>query len=389
MSRVFSIAVAASLLLASLACNEGGSSRQTRKAQGTTSPGGPCTTNCKPNGTGETATTLASYMLKPEDLKKYSPIVLPYEEPGDSPESLVSFAALSSVRTALESNSNKIMALKDLLPGRTIEVSIIEDESLNAAANGWQQVMVNSGAVKYATEKELLTVICHELAHSARNHTAVTMEFLSTDQKAVEVWSRHERSGNAYLTKVYSISEGTYTHNSALFAQAKADFAAFKEIFEPFRKRQEAEADAVGSMICAKAGLPVADFSGSIISFLSKIDAPLPDGTIGMSELKDGDVVEIPKDLVWDFVFQLDSHPPNAQRALQMKTLSPHLTPFEVASSPVATTWLKELVSARAASNVVALTSFMPPKTLNLKTQEGVAIKLPRKSCIEIPRHID
>lgn len=121
-------------------------------------------------------------------------------------------------------------------PGTAWEWHVIEDETVNAFALPGGKIAVYSGLMKMASDDELAFVVGHEIAHVTARHGAERM------------------SQQAVLSAVGSVLVGgVKSSNQALF-EAAYGLGANLGILLPYSRKNEYEADEIGSLYAARAG---------------------------------------------------------------------------------------------------------------------------------------
>jgi predicted Zn-dependent protease len=166
----------------------------------------------------------------------------------------------------------------------------------------------------------MLAIVCHELAHSALNHSFKTFKKFDDPNITAAFDAR-----DTYMTAHYDEARGVYRHERAAYAAAVQRFSAGTGELSVFDRREESEADVVGGMLCGQMGMPVKTYANLLIGFLRKVDAAV--GGSGGAEVKPGDMtdgeeLQVSKDSAQAFTFPLDDHPTNDERAAQLQRLA-------------------------------------------------------------------
>lgn len=120
------------------------------------------------------------------------------------------------------------------------EVTIFNDESLNAFALPGKKIGIHSGMITFATRDELAAVIGHEIAHVEANHGAERMTMAMTGQLAVSATE--------------TLLENSKYKDYAIPASAALALGAQYGVLLPYSRTHESEADEIGLMIAAEAG---------------------------------------------------------------------------------------------------------------------------------------
>jgi Zn-dependent protease with chaperone function len=327
---------------------------------------------------------LAAYMVSETEIDTLLPIVQAYKPVDAAPETVASAAAFESARQYMEKALNGIMSLKALAPGRTIKAFVASDPQINAYADPWQQVVVNSGLLQQSpSAAAVMSVLCHELAHSARNHSFHVMEGLTTGQSG-RLFDTYITALEDYLRQTFNPATGIYVHDSAGYARVKSvfdDYAAWKS---PLDLTQEAEADAVGAMICATAGMPSEEFAAGQKAFFDSLEALTEDDdaagqekAIDPKDLADGDSFQVPsaQDLEL-FLFQAPTHPSHSERIQQMRQLTKRIAKFHDGSATQYKAWRD---GYKTITRSFASFSLAEPRAIVSK--QGAVIRIPPRGC--------
>ncbi|SMF78373.1 M48 family metalloprotease [Pseudobacteriovorax antillogorgiicola] len=219
------------------------------------------------------------------------------------------------LRAYFQSFLGSMMAIPGLSPGRELDVMVSDSDVPNASAAG-QQIMINEGMLAVANSKSLLGVICHEIAHSSKNH--------SQKSEADQVFAGLDGflQSNEFVTYINAAYNGTtYTHN-------KADYDALRKTWDEvakdpsvYSRRHESEADIVGGMLCAHLGMSADEFYQSQLQLRKALEAG-QGAPQSANNLQDGTQIPIGQDEIQDFVtgflFPLNSHPTGKERDSQL-----------------------------------------------------------------------
>ncbi len=149
-------------------------------------------------------------------------------------------------------------------------------------------------------------------------------------------------------------------------------------MLDPFDKQQEAEADAVGQMICAKIGMNPGEFAASLASFLNKTAGKSDGKPVTPEDLSDGELIEgaASKDIQY-FLFARETHPSNQEREMQGSLLSKPLKSYFDAKATIYQEWNDDYPSLAKRMSLLALAPAPPP----MKTKSGLILARPEASC--------
>lgn len=271
------------------------------------------------------ATSLGSpdrYLFNADAARTIAPLVDAYQKPGykDDPETYST--EFGPFRTFTEKFLNDVMALEDLTPGRKIEVEVMDADYLNAFADGFQRVVVTLGALRAVEAVPMLAVVCHELAHSSKNHSQKRVAYEEIELKAETDVFYNE--AEAYFGKTYDKAKKRYKHDLAAYTQVRKLWDALTPRLAEVSKRNESEADILGGMICGELGMPPDDYERGHREFMTlgdQLDAQgsKPGRIRSAADLKDGDVGQGTVADLFQLLFPRDSHPSNAERDAQLK----------------------------------------------------------------------
>jgi Zn-dependent protease with chaperone function len=332
---------------------------------------------------------LAAYMVTTAEIDTLLPIVQAYMPVDLAPEPVTSAAEFESARTYIEKALNGIMSLKPLAPGRKIKAFVASDPVVNAYADPWQQVVVNSGLLqKSSSAAAVMFVLCHELAHSAHNHSYYLLEGFTTGQSG-ELYTRYKTAVEDYLRQTFDPQTGIYVHDAAQYARVKPifdDYAAWKS---PLDLTQEAEADAIGALICATAGMTPEEFAAGLDAFFDASkesgkdeQADAQDVVTDPKDLADGDSLEIPSaQILEQFLFQARTHPSDSERLQQAQQLTKKVAKFHDGSATQYKAWRD---GYEAVKRSFASFSLAEPRVIVSK--RGAVIRIPPRGC-STPRH--
>lgn len=275
--------------------------------------------------------TLPNYLFKRADLEKLTKIVEPYR-PVPSPN-LSSVRSAASLAQFIESTVNDAMKLPEHSPGRKFKVSIIDSKVMNAFMTGDSRMGLHVGTIAKSDESEILAVICHEMAHSARNHV-----YQSTQDPEARIPSRLANRLDSYLRTQFNRTSGTYVHDEDVYSDLRKDWNEAISEVEETAKRAESEADLIGAKICGNMGMDVKLYHKSLISFLKKAG-----GSGRQLRLKDGSTfTNVSQKTIFNLLFPIIEHPSTEERDQQIARLKSLLrTPNSDGGKKLFKSWLE------------------------------------------------
>ncbi len=283
--------------------------------------------------------SLKGYLFQPADLDKLTALVLKYPKPEFEPFPDTKLSTkYGEYRRFFQEQLNQAMKLKKLAPGRTFDVRIIEDDSMNASADVFQVVRINTGYITYGTLDSFVSTLCHEMAHSTRNHPAIPRPDIVLD---------FFKKSDEYYTKTYNFELETYRHDRAAYLALRAEWdAGVDRAASNYLKLAESEADIVGAMICAVMGMPPHAFikgyreekarNGTGIIPGEESHANGFDLALGLADitvedgkdLTDGFETKLGYGELDRFLFPVDSHPGEDERIEQLERVIAKIDPY-------------------------------------------------------------
>ncbi len=351
------------------------------KSSGGGTGGGPAGTNGP--GAGATNDAPQSYLLSSNDADKLRPIVEKYRDPEfqDTPGTYTQ--NFEKYRRFTEDFLNRAMGLQALLPGRHIVVHIAEDQQVNAFAGAFQDVTINSGTISAADNMQLLAVLCHELGHSARNHSMKSVDFQTTTDIANDLAKFYD-GREAFLKKQFDEAAGTYTHDARAYAEVAKAWRGVEPRLSKFTKRQESEADIIGAEICGHAGMPTDTYVESLSGFLSTgdaVDAQNGGDAKTAAQLGDGEKFQLDKDYLIAYLFPQDSHPSNGERREQLLRLKGVVSDHFDQTARLFTDWKQNYQGAAQGLGLTgrSLADALAGNVKVIKTESGKTIRIKRK----------
>ena len=177
-------------------------------------------------------------------------------------------AAIGLFTTTLQNMIRKATQLKGLAPGRdAINVNFVPSRFANASMNGQQNLeihIINAGLSAH----EMMPILCHEVAHSAQNHVALSVSY----RKLPEYAPASKNFDNLivqFLTRFYV---GSFLEvNQRGIAEHIKNSLPYTATIAPLFQRLESQADIVGAMICAHWGLQPQEYAAGFSAALSKV----------------------------------------------------------------------------------------------------------------------
>jgi Zn-dependent protease with chaperone function len=320
-----------------------------------------------------------TYLLSSDDASKLTPIVEAYRQPAYADPAASFTQKFERYRAFTEGFLNRVMALQPLAPGRRIAVHIADDNQVNAFAGAFQDVTINSGTIAAADGVQLLAVLCHELGHSARNHSVKTVDYES-QAGFVDAINAYAEAREAYFKRSYNEGTQTYTHDVAGFQQVNKLWQAIKPRLDLFAKREESEADVVGAEICGHLGMPTDTYINALATFLSAGDAADAANAGADAKTVDqidaGDRFQLDKDSLGSFLFPSDSHPSNEERKVQLTRLR-SVVGAHYEQAPLFDEWKSGYQGAKGLGLAgLSLTEAVQQNVVTVQTESGKSIKI-------------
>ncbi len=331
---------------------------------------------------------LAPYLFTLEKARIISPFVQPYIFIDDSaclvPE-IIDDVLYNGVRNAIGSYANNTMTDRSLAPGRSFIVDILDSPQINAASCG-QRLQINYPTLALLNENEFTAVVCHEMAHAARNDAAGMGDYESNTLKDFS------DKLFAYINNHVTCKDLTcdYEHNAKDFKKLQTDAEPYREQYGIYFKTAESTADIIGGAICGKSGMAGTVYVQGLSSAhqtMSNLDAA--EGlTSDVLKLADGDVLnDIPKNEMYFFVLGsllgFETHPKAAERIEQAKRLEQFFVEQAIQSS-IYSTFVGSLTKEKnrlknAASLYLVQKQAQPSHFTVTNTKTGKKIKIPKQ----------
>lgn len=328
-------------------------------------------------------TAPASYLLSADDVIKLRPLVEPYRQPRATNPGGNYTQNFATYRTFAETQLNRIMSLPALTPGRRIRVNIADNDQVNAFAGGYQDVTINSGTVRAIDSTELLAVLCHELAHTARNHSVKAIAYQDSGALASDA-TRFYDARAAYFKTAYNDATQAYTHDVIGYRKVLALWNVMEPRFDFYVKRQESEADILGAAICGRLGMPLDTYISALLGFLTAGDAAAATHTSSDAKTADqldtGDKFTLDPDNLTAYLFRQDSHPSNAERRSQLLRLKSSVSDQFDPSQRLYADWTQGYAHAVQGLGLtgLSLADAAQNNTITVRTDNGKIIKIQR-----------
>jgi hypothetical protein len=246
-----------------------------------------------------------------------------------------------SMQSFLSGIMQDMLTVEELNADRKVKLTVTDDDEPNASMDAWYQAIVKTGMFAPGTDDSLLAVLCHELAHGARNH-GYYLYFPDEDlQPATVAVSEFLDETGEYIDDTYK--DDTYIHDRDRYEDLWKRWKKLHAGYSAESKLSESEADVVGAHICSHLGLSPEKFGKSLYDAFTSMD----DGSRGISkfDLPDGEEVTIedsnPTDM-FNMLFPTDSHPTADERHEQLKRLADHIRAKDPAKPGLIKTWRKD-----------------------------------------------
>ncbi len=332
--------------------------------------------DCSSNFDGK---SLPSYMVRANEIKSLLPMFLSERRIAGPANEISTAEGWEESASSIERHLRSMLDINDFSPSRELNAFVVNDESINASMNAFQQMKINTGILAKTSSVEMLAVLCHEIAHSARNHVVDWIDAVKDDPKIAPLYKKHMSSSIEYMEKNYDQNTKTYTHNRKAYARALEDLKALSKVLDPYDKRQEAEADAVGSMICAKAGMSPKVFAKAMAGLFSKMGSKEKKGKTG-EDLEDGfEIFSSDTSALLSYLFSRSTHPSHDERKAQARSLVEAVSPYYASNAKHYEEWEEDYPKLKAKMSLLPLTS--PPPKLTAKS--GEELEIPEPGCIK------
>lgn len=141
--------------------------------------------------------------------------------------------------------------MNDPIPLNKVKITVLQDDSINAANGGGGDFYVTTGFLEKATDEEMRGVMAHEVAHADLGHVAKA-KALGTGLNIGMFLLDQVLPGSGYITPLV------------------ADFG----VMRPFSRKEEYAADAHAVKILDRAGYPGKQVMADTLSWLLKQTGP-------------------------------------------------------------------------------------------------------------------
>jgi len=321
---------------------------------------------------------LAPYLFSLAEAQAIKDIVEPYEDISGGGGDYTSDSKFGNMERFVQDFVDDAMRIKGLDPGRSFKVTVISDPSVNAAADHLQNIIINAGAIKQFSSKSMLSTLCHEIAHSTKNHSykGIVLEKKDGIEKKI---LNFEQEYSDYINDTYDSETEVYRHNKTKYTRLAKLWKVIAEYREPIWKRDESEADIVGGMICGHLGMSSTEYKNAFDAGIGKLSDGAEGESITADDLKDGDELDIKEDesdALFYFLFYFDSHPKHKERSAQLtrveKAIAKHF-----AKNDLYKDWSTGYKDA-GGLNLTGLEPDFSPKMIVKDLGDGRVVKIPR-----------
>jgi Zn-dependent protease with chaperone function len=301
-------------LLLAVACGSGGTER--RRVGGSNFGGSTVASQNNVAATGKND-GLASYLFTLKAAEQISPLVMSFKQSSTKEQDATQDSSLNAQRDFISETLNDMMDLKAHNPGRDFKVTVTSDTVPNASALN-QSVVVNKGIIDFASNLSLAMVLCHEVAHSTRNHSSrAEAQIQDYENKNKTKSDKLDKTVAELVAANYDKSKKIFSHKNSDYVKVKPIWDDFWNGFVTFQKRFESEADVVGGRICANAGFSTAEVEEGFTSLFKQFASgtTVPKNTAD----KDYTVEESEIGELLHEIYGTDTHPTDAERTEQIE----------------------------------------------------------------------
>lgn len=345
-------AVVVTSLLFQPACGDKEESTDRSKNYGTTPDGERGNPQQNPeNNPTDSATTgsdpsLPSYLFSLADAQGISELVLPYVQSSTKDQTEAQDATQNANRDFIAGILDEMMNLKPHTPGRDFTVVVSADTAPNASALN-QSLVINKGIISFAPSLSLAMVICHEVAHSTRNHSSQSEKFMTEYEiKKKSAAEKLDAELKTLVARVWNKDTQKFNHTTADYDKTKPIWDVFWGDFVIYLKKFESEADVVGGRICANSGFSTTEvedgFNKLFDLFAGMSPQPMKEGIYPVKESELGKFLQS--------VYGSDPHPTDAERRVQISRVKTAFVPGE--STAIADKWKAHFVDKPGANLV-------------------------------------
>ena len=297
-----------------------------------------------------------------EGEKLISPLFLKYKAPKENFEKLAERAeGYESVEKAVKKFLADAMKHKSFSPARSFNVVVTEDEQINAFMDAYENVTINTGTVKDLAAGPTLALLCHEMAHSARNHAYK----MSIDP----LWDKIDFSlEDKYWESQVDEDRKLYKHDKAAYEKALKRSVSTAAPYDQGVMKSESEADIVGIHICGLLGMSPEQYLRDLGIFMDGNQMELTNSEEDFYQ--DGEEYEVTDldDLYAElFTWPRPTHPENDERKAQISRIKNYVKPKSNIEKEYATTWVKEHAKWKKSLSL-SLTSPVPKEPSTSKS---------------------
>jgi hypothetical protein len=262
---------------------------------------------------------LPDYLFTVEQAREIVDLVSPKETTNGAgaPPQLQKYDVFKQI---FEEFLNRGMSLPEHAPGRKFDIYVIDQPEPNALTLN-EMIVVHRGLIENVSPLSMALVLCHEAAHSTKNHGyKYEKQVKAYDPKVASSKVEAESAVEEYLARYLDRKNLTYTHNTREYAEASKKWNEYWHDLAVFAKTQESEADIVGGKICANLGFASTDVLEGATDLFSGLFKDLGAST----QFRDGSY-KIEGLKIEQFVaalFAIDTHPTASERAQQFRRIS-------------------------------------------------------------------
>lgn len=257
---------------------------------------------------------LASWLFTLAEAEAINPLVLTYEAANAGDDAPVQSSSLTKTRDFIADFLGDMMVLAPHAPGRDFTVTVTDDSTPNASALN-QSLVINKGIIDFASNLSLALVICHEAAHSGRNHSA------KAEAQMTDYENKNKTKADDLDAALKQLVETNYNPSTQKFSHTESDYKRIKPLWDAFwgefteyQKRFESEADIVGGRMCANAGFSQEEVVEGFNSLFKLFK------TMTVKEMEFG-TYTVPENEIGEFlhsIYNEDSHPTDQEREDQI-----------------------------------------------------------------------
>lgn len=257
---------------------------------------------------------LASYLFSLADAKGITALVLPYAESSTKAQDDAQDASQNANRDFIAGILDDMMNLKPHAPGRDFTIVVSADPTPNASALN-QSLVINKGIIGFAPSLSLAMVICHEVAHSTRNHSSQAETYMNEyENKNKAASDKLDAELKILVAKAWNKDTQKFNHTAADYKKIKPIWDAFWAGFIIYQKKLESEADVVGGRICANSGFSTDEVENGFNKLFDLfVGAPAAEMNEGSYSVKEPDLGKFLQS-----IYGGDPHPSDTERRAQI-----------------------------------------------------------------------